>query len=195
MKKFLVGLGVFVVILLMAVAGAWQANVDVDEVAGEQLSNIQVDQARRFELIPNLVAAVKGSMAHEEEVLTAVTEARAKVSQMNVDLSSANADDFQAISLAQAQLGSSLSRLIATVESYPDLKANAQIADLMVQLEGTENRIAVSRKRYNEAARNLNRRVRGLWSGLVAKIQGIEKRSMFEASVEEQQPIRVDLSR
>jgi len=111
---------------------------------------------RRADLIPNLVNVVKGYAAHEKETLTSVVEARAKATKMNVNLDNLNPESMQKFQRAQSALGSALSRLMVVVEKYPDLKANENFRDLQAQLEGTENRITIARRRYIESIKEYN---------------------------------------
>ncbi len=119
-------------------------------------AEIQNQYKRRADLIPNLVKVVKGYASHEKETLTAVVEARAKATSVNVDPTKLNAQSMQQFQQAQGQLSSALSKLMVVVEKYPDLKANQNFRDLQVQLEGTENRITVARNRYIESIKGFN---------------------------------------
>jgi LemA protein len=150
------------------------------KAAWAQVENVY---QRRADLVPNLVNTVKGSAAHEEKVLAEVTAARASATQIKLDVK--DLDDpakVQAFEQAQAQLSSSLGRLIATSENYPDLKANAAFRDLMSQLEGTENRITVERRRYNEAVRDYNVKTREFPTVLAAKLWGFHPKEPFKAT-------------
>jgi LemA protein len=133
---------------------------------------------RRADLIPNLVNTVKGYAKHEASVLEAVTQARAQVGQVHVD----NADDLKKFDQAQGQLSSALSRLLVVSEKYPDLKADKNFMELQSQLEGTENRIAVERMRFNETARNYNIYLRIFPQSLVASFRGFKERAYFAAA-------------
>jgi LemA protein len=119
-------------------------------------AQVQNQYKRRIDLIPNLVSTVKGYAAHEKETLTAVIEARAKASSVNIDASKLNAGSMAKFQAAQGGLSSALSKLMVVVEKYPNLKANQNFLDLQRQLEGTENRITVSRKRYIESIKGFN---------------------------------------
>ncbi len=119
-------------------------------------AEVQNQYKRRIDLIPNLVSTVKGFAAHEKETLTAVVEARAKASSVNIDASKLNSQSMAKFQAAQGGLSSALSKLMVVVEKYPDLKANQNFLDLQRQLEGTENRITVSRKRYIESIKGFN---------------------------------------
>jgi LemA protein len=163
-KGSLVGLGclgvLVLVALVMVVMGIGQYNslVELSQAVDAQWSQVENVYQRRADLIPNLVAAVKGAAEFERGTLEAVTEARASVGRMQVDPRNLPNDPaaFQRFEQAQNQLGNALSRLLVVVERYPDLKANQNFRDLQVQLEGTENRIAVERMRYNERAQAYN---------------------------------------
>ena len=145
-------------------------------------AQIDVQLQRRFDLIPNLVNTVKGYAAHETQTLNEVTEARARATSINLsadDLTPGKLAEFQQ---AQAQVRSALGRLIAVSESYPDLKANQNFLELQAQLEGTENRISVARKEFNEVAKTYNVAVRRFPANLVAKLFGFGQKPYFEAA-------------
>lgn len=156
-KKGWIILAVVVVVVLMLFSwfkGTYNDMVTRSEAVQAQLGNIENQYQRRADLIPNLVNTVKGYAKHEESTFTQVVEARAKATQtqLNIDDAAAMAKYVQ----AQGELSSALSRLMAISENYPDLKANQNFLDLQTQLEGTENRIAVERRKYNESARDFN---------------------------------------
>ena len=148
----------------------------------EALSGIDVQLKRRSDLIPNLVETVKGYAAHERQTLQGVIEARSKISQMNVNPDVINSPEaFSKFQAAQNGLSSALSRLMVVVERYPDLKANANFLELQSQLEGTENRITVERKRYNDAAQNFNTLRRTIPTILIATFMNFPEKSYFKA--------------
>jgi LemA protein len=136
---------------------------------------------RRADLIPNLVATVKGYAEHEQETFIAVTEARSKVGSINMEGITNNPQALQNFQQAQGQLSSALSRLMVVVEKYPELKANQNFLDLQTQLEGTENRIAVERNRYNKAAQTYNTTIRRFPGSIYAGLFGFEKKAYFKA--------------
>ena len=180
MKKILIILAVIVgVLLIVALAAAgWVKNtynglVAVDESANTAWAQVENVLQRRFDLIPNLVATVKGYASHESEVLIQVTEARAKVGGAGTP-----AQRMQ----AEGELSSALSRLMVVVENYPQLKANTNFIMLQDQLEGTENRISVERGRYNETVRRYNTIIRQFPQSFIAGMFGFDKREFFEAS-------------
>jgi LemA protein len=163
-KKFIAlgCLGVLVVValvLIFSVIGSYNSLVSLDQKTMSQWGQVENAYQRRADLIPNLVETVKGAAAFEKDTFTAVTEARAKVGQVSLGGGAnpaANAEAFAKFQQAQNGLSSALSRLMVVVEKYPDLKATQNFRDLQVQLEGTENRIAVERMRFNEAAQAFN---------------------------------------
>lgn len=151
-----------------------------DEAANAAWSKVLNQYQRRAELVPNLVATVQGYAKHEKEVLTEVTEARAKVGSVQLTGDTAtNEQQLKAFSDAQAGLTSALSKLMVVVEKYPELKANANFLDLQKQLEGTENRIAVARSDYIESVQTYNTTVRQFPNNLTAKMFGMEVRPNF----------------
>jgi LemA protein len=157
--------------------------VEADEAVKASWAQVENVYQRRSDLIPNLVATVKGSAAHEEKVLAEVTEARASATQIKISAADLNdPDKMKAFEDAQAKLSSSLGRLLATSENYPDLKANASFRDLQSQLEGTENRITVERERYNQKVEAYNVDVRSFPTNLVAKLTGFKARDTFKAT-------------
>ena len=151
-----------------------------DEAANAAWSKVLNQYQRRAELVPNLVATVQGYAKHEKDVLTEVTEARAKVGSVQLTSDTAtNEQQLKAYSDAQAGLTSALSKLMVVVEKYPELKANANFLDLQKQLEGTENRIAVARSDYIESVQTYNTTVRQFPNNLTAKMFGMEVRPNF----------------
>jgi LemA protein len=151
-----------------------------DEAANAAWSKVLNQYQRRDQLVPNLVATVQGYAKHEKEVLTEVTEARAKVASVQLTGDTAtNEQQLKAFSDAQAGLTSALSKLMVVVEKYPELKANANFLDLQKQLEGTENRIAVARSDYIESVQTYNTTVRQFPNNLTAKMFGMEVRPNF----------------
>ncbi len=163
-----------------------------DEAVTAAWSEVENQYQRRADLVPNLVNVVKGYAKHEEKVLTEVTQARANVAGLKVD--KAVLDDpvaFQRYQEAQSQLDGALSRLIAISENYPDLKANEQFRDLQVQLEGTENRIAVARNRYITSVQDFNSYSRQFPQVMTAKVIGMQPKPNFKAEAGAQQAPKV----
>lgn len=170
-----------VVIFFMWGTGQYNNLVKAQEAVGKQWANVESQYQRRSDLIPNLVNTVKGYAAHEEGTLTAVVEARAKATQTTIDPSNMTAENMAAYQAAQSQVSSSLSRLLVTVEQYPDLKANQNFLELQAQLEGTENRISVERQRFNESAQGFNTQIRQFPRNIIAGLFGFEKQVYFQA--------------
>lgn len=163
-----------------------------DEAVTAAWSEVQNQYQRRADLVPNLVNVVKGYAAHEEQVLTEVTQARANVAGLKVDREVLEDPElFQRYQEAQAQMTSALSRLLAVTENYPDLKANEQFRDLQVQLEGTENRIAVARNRYITTVQDFNSYARQFPQVMMAKVIGMDTKPNFSAEQSAQQAPKV----
>ena len=153
-----------------------------DESVIAAWSEVQNQYQRRADLVPNLVNVVKGYAKHEEQVLTEVTQARANVAGLKVDKEVLeNPELFKKYQQAQTEMGSALSRLLMVQEKYPDLKANEQLKDLQVQLEGTENRISTARGRYVETVQDYNTYVRQFPQAMTAKVIGMKTKENFSA--------------
>ncbi|MCQ2334206.1 MAG: LemA family protein [Paludibacteraceae bacterium] len=182
-KSSLIFIILLAVVALVALWGVKSYNgfVVQEENVETAWGNVQTQYQRRADLIPNLVATVKGYAAHESETLEAVMAARAKATTINVDASNMTPEQLQAYPASQGALSTALGRLIAVAESYPDLKANQNFLDLQSQLEGTENRIAVARKTFNETAQQYNTQIRQFPANIVAGICGFDKKPYFEA--------------
>jgi LemA protein len=155
--------------------------VDQDEAIAQQWAQVENAYQRRADLIPNLVNTVKGYADFEQETLTQVIEARSKATSINVDAENLSPEAINNFQAAQDQLSSALSRLLVTVERYPDLKANQNFLELQAQLEGTENRISFERKKFNDAVGEYNRSVRRFPRNIVAAIFGFDRKGYFEA--------------
>ena len=179
MKKW-IWIGIVAVVAIYFYA-TYNGFVNREEGMKTAWSNVETQYQRRSDLIPNLVNTVKGYAAHETQTLTEVTEARAKATSINLstdDLTPESLADFQR---AQSEVRSALGRLIAVAERYPDLKANQNFLELQSQLEGTENRIAVPRKDFNEAAQRYNVAIRRFPANIVARLCGFEQKPYFTA--------------
>ncbi|MEA1985938.1 MAG: LemA family protein [Candidatus Marinimicrobia bacterium] len=182
-KKGWIILGIVVVIALYF-GKAYNGMVQREEVVKEKWSQVENVYQRRLDLIPNLVNTVKGYATHEKETFTEVTEARAKaggVLQMSDEMLN-NPAQFQKFQQAQSSLGSALQRLMVVVEKYPDLKANQNFLALQNQLEGTENRIAVERKRFNEVARDYNIYIKRFPKVMLARMFGFGEKAYFQST-------------
>jgi LemA protein len=156
--------------------------VELDENVAQAWSEVQTNYQRRSDLIGNLVETVKGAANFEQETLTGIAEARAKATSITIDPTNISADQMQAFENAQAGLSQSLGRLLVSVEQYPELKANQNFLELQAQLEGTENRISVSRTRYNEAVTTYNKKIRRFPASIYASVLGFERETAFTAS-------------
>lgn len=179
MKKW-IWIGVIAVVAIFFYV-TYNGLVSKEEGLNNAWANVETQYQRRADLIPNLVSTVKGYAAHESQTLEAVTDARTRATSINLtaeDLTSERLMEFQR---AQEQVRSALSRLIAVSENYPDLKANQNFLELQTQLEGTENRIAVARRDFNEKAQLLNTAVRRFPANIVAGLFGFTTKPYFVA--------------
>lgn len=186
-------------LLLFAVVGSFalqgcQYNTIIEKQEGvtAQWSQVENVYQRRADLIPNLVSTVKGYADFEKETLTAVIEARSKATSVTVDPSKLDASSIQKFQAAQDGLSSALSKLMVVVERYPDLKANQNFLELQSQLEGTENRIAVERRKFNEAAQSYNTYIRKFPNNMVAGMFDFEKAEYFEADAGAEEAPKVE---
>lgn len=177
----LIGVVVFIFIMGRWYVGTRNGFIVRDEGVLTAWSQVENVYQRRADLIPNLVQTVKGIASFERETFTAVTEARSRVNNVNLEGVLDDPQKFQRFQAAQGELSSALSRLMVVVENYPQLKANQNFLELQAQLEGTENRIAVERRRFNEATRGYNTAVRVFPASIVAGMSGFSARAYFEA--------------
>ena len=182
-KKLSVTAIVLIVLAVIVVWGIGSYNSLVKNEEGVKSAWSQVENVyqRRADLIPNLVATVKGYATHESATLEGVVEARAKATQMTVNVDDLSEEKIAEFQKAQGELGSALGRLMAITEAYPDLKANENFRDLQAQLEGTENRIAVERKAYNQVAQEYNTSIRVFPRNIIASVFGFKVKGYFEA--------------
>ena len=184
MKKGLIIAIVAAAVLLggfLWINGTYNRMVTADEGVSAAWAQVENVYQRRADLIPNLVATVKGYAAHEASTLEDVTAARARATQVVVDPSDLEPEDIARFNKAQGELSSALGRLLMITENYPDLKANQNFRDLQAQLEGTENRIATERMKFNEAARSYNTLIRRFPDNIIASMFDFEKKGYFEA--------------
>lgn len=183
-KGLLITLGIIVVIGFMLV-GRYNNLVILREAVDEKWAQVENVYQRRLDLIPNLVSTVKGYAAHEKQTLTEVIEARNKALQTKIDVGSlGDKTKFEAFAKAQDKLSSVLSRLMVVVERYPDLKASQNFLALQSQLEGTENRISVERKRYNETVRSYNTTIKRFPMNMMASMFGFNTVTYFKSAPE-----------
>lgn len=181
MKK---GIIIIVLLAVLALWGVGQYNglVKQQESVNTRWSNVENQYQRRADLIPNLVETVKGYAAHERETFEAVVEARSKATSIKVDPENLTPEQLKEFQDAQGAVGSALGRLIAIAENYPDLKANENFKELQAQLEGTENRIAVARRDFNEVAKGYNTKLRSFPTNIIAGFFNFDARPYFEAA-------------
>lgn len=185
MKKGLIVLLVVAAVVLgifFWFQGNYNSMVKMDEGVQAAWSQVENVYQRRADLIPNLVATVKGYAEHEQQTLEGVVSARSKATQITVDPENLTSEQLAKYQKAQGELGAALGKLLAITENYPNLKANENFLSLQSQLEGTENRISVERNKYNEAARSYNTTIRQFPKNIVASMFGFEKKPYFEAS-------------
>ena len=172
--------------------GTYNNMVKMDEGVQAAWSQVENVYQRRADLIPNLVATVKGYAAHEQQTLEGVISARSKATQITINAEDLTSEQLAKYQQAQGELGSALGKLLAITENYPDLKANTNFLELQSQLEGTENRIAVERKKFNDAARAYNTTIRQFPKNIVAAMFGFEKKPYFEAQEGAEQAPKVE---
>ena len=181
MKKSSMGLIAVVAVLALWCISKYNGMVDGDETVTKAWANVEAQYQRRADLIPNLVATVKGYAEHEKGTFEAVTEARAKATSVNLSVDDLTEENMKKFQEAQAQVSSALSRLLAVSENYPELKANEQFMELQAQLEGTENRINTARMEYNKEVKDYNVNVRSFPGNIVAMIFNFKRRAEFQA--------------
>ncbi len=181
MKKGTVIILVLLAIVVLSMVGVYNSMVTSREKVDTAWAEVENQYQRRSDLIPNLVNTVKGYAAHESETLQAVVDARSRATSIRVDPADLTPEALEEYTQAQGQLGAALGRLLMLQESYPDLKANQNFLELQSQLEGTENRITVSRQRFNEEARLYNTAIRRFPKNLVASMFGFDVKPYFQA--------------
>ena len=183
-KALWITLAVIVVLLFAGfswVKGTYNTMVTEDEGVKTAWSQVENQYQRRMDLIPNLVNTVKGYATHEKDTLEGVVRARAEATKTTIDPSNLTEDSMKKFQAAQGELSSALSRLMVVLERYPDLKANQNFSELQAQLEGTENRISVERKRFNETAQSYNTYIRSFPTNILAGMFGFQPKAYFSA--------------
>lgn len=198
MKKLLIIGGVILVLVFILYSffgGRYNTMVELSEDIPKQWAQVETQYQRRADLIPNLVNTVKGYAQFEQETLTKVIEARAKATSVTIDPSNITPQALQQFQEAQNGLSSALSRLLVTVEKYPDLKANQNFLDLQAQLEGTENRIAVARSRFNESVQPYNVYIKRFPNNMLAGMYGFTAKGYFEAAKGSENAPTVDFTK
>lgn len=184
MKK---GTITIIIVAIVAIIAFWAISgynslVSMDENVSNQWANVETQYQRRADLIPNLVNTVKGYAAHEKETLEGVIAARSQATQIKLDPTDLTPEKLTEYQKAQGQLATALGKLLAITENYPDLKANQNFLELQAQLEGTENRINVARKNFNDSAKAYNTAIRRFPKNILAGMFGFDKRAYFEAA-------------
>lgn len=195
MKKGYIVLIVIAAVILIVFfwfRGSYNGMVRMNEQVSAQWSNVENQYQRRLDLIPNLVNTVKGYAGHEQQTLTDVVNARAKATQTRISFDQLDEATLQRINRTQGELTSALSRLLAVSESYPDLKANQNFLELQAQLEGTENRISVERRKFNDAVRSYNAYIRRFPKNIIAGMFGFTPKPYFEANAGAEQAPKVE---
>jgi LemA protein len=180
-RIILIVIAVVLVLFISRGCKGYNNLVTLREQVNRDWSNVENVYQRRADLIPNLVATVKGYATHEQETFTKVTEARSKATAVTIDASNMTEEDMKRFQAAQGEISSALSRLLAVAEAYPDLKANQNFLELQAQLEGTENRIAVERRKFNETATSYNTEIKRFPTVLFAGMFGFKERPYFAA--------------
>lgn len=170
-----------VIIIYSSFKGTYNKIVTTNEAVGASWSQVENQYQRRSDLIPNLVSTVKGYAEHESTTLEGVVEARAKATQVTLDVNNLDEASIEKYQKAQGEVSSALGRLMAISESYPDLKANENFMQLQAQLEGTENRIATERKRFNDTVKDYNTYIRTFPRNLIANMFGFTAKGYFAA--------------
>ena len=183
MKKLSIPVIIIAVVAVIAImcVSAYNSLVSSEESVDTAWSQVENVYQRRADLVPNLVATVKGYAAHEKETLEGVVSARAKATQMTVDPTKLDEASLKKFQEAQGELGNAIGRLLMITENYPELKANENFLQLQAQLEGTENRITVERQKFNETAKAYNTEVRKFPANIIAGMFGFERKPYFEA--------------
>lgn len=179
-KTLWIVIGIVAIVVIWCIA-SYNGLVNKQEGVDTAWANVETQYQRRADLIPNLVNTVKGYAEHEKSTFEQVTDARTRATSINIDAEGLTPEAMAEYLKAQNEVGSALGRLIAVAESYPDLKANENFKELQTQLEGTENRIGVARKNYNETARNYNQSIRRFPTNIIAGMFGFDRKPLFEA--------------
>ena len=190
MKKII--LVAIVAMLSLTSCSTYNNMVTMEEAVKSSWSNVETQYQRRADLIPNLVSTVKGYASHEESTLTAVVDARSKATSVNISMDELTPEKLAEYQKAQSAITSALGRLIAVSENYPELKANQNFLELQAQLEGTENRITVARKEFNDTTNAYNVTVRKFPANIVAMIFGFDQKPYFEADASASQAPKVE---
>ncbi|MGP1460428.1 MAG: LemA family protein [Bacteroides sp.] len=193
-KTIVILLVIVLVFMLFRGCSAYNKMVKLDETVSHQWGLVENAYQRRADLIPSLVSTIKGSSSFEQGTLTGVIEARAKATSVNIDASQLTEQNIQAFQAAQGQLSSALSRLLVTIERYPDLKTTQQFQDMLASLEGTENRIALARNEYNESVQTYNSYIRRFPQLIFARLFDFDVRGYFKSESGAERRVDIDFS-
>lgn len=193
-KTIVILLVIGLVFMLFRGCSAYNQMVKLDETVSHQWGLVENAYQRRADLIPSLVSTIKGSSSFEQGTLTGVIEARAKATSVNIDASQLTEQNIQAFQAAQGQLSSALSRLLVTIERYPDLKTTQQFQDMLASLEGTENRIALARNEYNESVQTYNSYIRRFPQLIFARLFDFGVRGYFKSESGAERRVDIDFS-
>lgn len=191
MRKIILSISGLLAILSFSSCG-YNSMVNLDEQVQSQWAQVQNVYKRRADLIPNLVATVKGAADFEKETLTQVIEARAKATAVNVDPAKLTPEAIEKFNAAQGELGSALGRLMMITENYPQLKANQNFIELQAEISGSENRITVERQKFNEVTQMYNSKIRSFPNNITASMFGFEKKGYFQADAADQNAPKVE---
>lgn len=191
-RLLLIIIAVVVLFFIWGFSG-YNSLVDKQEAATTALSNVQVQYQRRADMMPQLAKIVKGYARHEKETFEAVTKARSAATQIHLDVDNLTPEKMKAYEAAQSEVSQALSKLLAVVEAYPELKADKNFHSLQIQEEGTENRIGEARRNYNEAVQDYNKKVRHFPMSLIASICGFDKMEKFTASPQAEKAPDLDI--
>lgn len=179
--KRIMRLALILICALTLSSCGYNSMVEKEEAVNTAWSNVENQYQRRADLIPNLVNTVKGYASHEQKTLESVVNARSKATQITLNADELTPEKLKAYQAAQGEVGSALSRLLAVTENYPELKANENFQELQAQLEGTENRISVERRNFNQVTQDYNTYIRKFPNNLFAGMFGFDKKPYFEA--------------
>lgn len=191
-KKGWIIAGLVIVVLAVWGISSYNGLVEKDEEVNGKWANVETQYQRRSDLLPNLVSTVKGYAAHEKSTLEAVMAARSQATQVKIDPSNCTPQQLAAYQKAQGDVTTALGKLLAISENYPQLKANENFLELQSQLEGTENRINVARKDFNDAAKMFNKSIRRFPNSVIAGMFGFEKHNYFEAEAGSEKAPKVE---
>lgn len=193
-KKLIIVVVAIIAIIFLCFVGPYNRMVGKDETCSSAWSNVENAYQRRLDLIPNLVKTVQGAADYERGTLEAVVNARAKATSVQVDANNLTEEAIAQYQAAQDQLGAALSRMLVTIERYPELKANQNFLELQAQLEGTENRIAVERNKYNETVQDYNSYIRSFPNNIISGMFNFDKKGYFKAAAGAENAPSVDFN-